>query len=408
MSRDLETLLRDTAMEPVQPVAPEELIGRARQRRRRRRLGVGAGTVVAAVLAAVAVVFTFDPGGPQRPEIVDQPPEEETSEDETAEPAPDRDPDDSEEDGLPGDPEDTGDPDADHGPATVDVTEVDRSLLVSGADGIRRIDAGQEQLIWDGPVMTALPDLADGVVLQEPGADDPDARGAIRWLPTDTDTPVEPAIAAADQQPVLHTVVEFEGEPTVLFTLRSGQGEDELETLQAYGLDSGTSRELGVTGGLESQLGGAGIVGDRLVLSRCHLQCQLVVVPPGTQPDGDDVTELLPGPMPIEGLDVEDGIAAYVELPVPPGVELEDADAPVLWLHDLDADDRREIPLPADPALDGMAVRVDLWPDGNAALLTFYRWDDPTQARTLLIDRLDDQPRHRRLDTDDHLRFDNG
>lgn len=395
MSRDLEQLLHDTAVEPSQPLSPARLIARARQRRRRRAASGAAAVAAAAVAAVVGVTLGLGPS--ERPlEIVDQPPAPE-------EPGV-REPDVPEPDDL-GE-ADHGEAGADAGVATVALGEVDRALLVFGPDGIRRIDAGQDGRIWGGPVVTALPDLRGGAVFQETDPDDPDVFGdRVRWLPVGADAPA-PTIGPSDDHVTLHAVAEIGGEPTVLFTRRTGDGEDEVETLYAHGLDSGTERELGVTGALESGLGGAGVADDRLVLARCHLHCQLFVVPPGSPLDGDDVTELLPGAMPIQGLDVAQGVAAYVELPPPAGVGDEDGE-PVLWLHDIDGGDRRDLALPTpDVDIAAVAVTVDLAPDGAAALIAFRPGGDPTRVRTLYVDDLDTEPRLRWLDTGEHVRFD--
>lgn len=303
-------------------------------------------------------------------------------------------------------PDNAGEADADAAVATATPGEIDRALLVFGRDGIRRMDASQDGPIWNGPVVAALPDLRGGVVIQEADPDDPDAfGGAVRWLPAGADAPAPP-LGPSEGQVRLHAVVGLDGEPTVLFTHRTGEGEDEVETLHAHGLDSGTDRELAVTGALESGLGGTGLADDRLVLARCHLHCQLLVVPPGSPPDGDDVTELLPGPMPIQGLDVARDVAAYVELPPPAAVDDDDGE-PVLWLHDIDGGDRRDLALPTSGLdLQAVTVTVDLAPDGAAALIEFLPGDDPARARTMYVDNLDTEPRLRWLDTDEHVRFD--
>lgn len=405
MSRDLAQLLHDTAVEPSQPVTPAQLIDRARQRRHRRRTAAGATAVaVATVAAVVGATLGLGLDAPQL-EIVDQPPaparpdvpQPEAPERDVAEPdVPD--PDVSEPDGL-------GEADADAGLATVTPDEVGRALLLFGRDGIRKVDTGQDGRIWGGPVVAALPDLGGGAVFQETDPDEPDRFGDhVRWLPAGADAPA-PTLGPSDEHDTLHAVAEIGGEPTVLFTRRTGDGEDEVETLYAHGLDSGTERELGVTGGLESGLGGAAVADDRLVLTRCHLQCQLLVVPPGSPPDGDDVTELLPGPMPIQGLDVAQGVAGYVEVPPPAGVG--DDGEPVLWLHDIDGGHRRDLTLPtADLDAGAVTVTVDLAPDGAAALIGFRPWDDPTRVHTMYIDDLDTEPRLRWLATDEHVRFD--
>lgn len=395
MSRDLQQLLRDTAVQPTEPVAPAELVGRARRRRRRRHVAAGAGSLAMAALAA-AVLLGLGVTDPQPPEIVDQPP---------APPEPGPEPDDDGEVEAEGGDADDGEPDGDAAPVTVALAKVERALLAYGPEGIRKVGDGQDRRIWGSPVAAALPDLRGGVVLQFVAPDDPAGRERIEWLPAGADAPGV-ALASDQQESVLHAVVEFDGEPTVLFTRRTGEGEDEVETLYAHGLDSGTERELGITGRLESGLGGVGLVDDRLVVSRCHLQCQLVIVPPGAAPEGDDGEELLPGPASIQGLDVHDGVAAYIELP-PAGIDRDDTDGPVLWLHDLYSGDRHDLPLPTpDLDLDATRVTVDLATDSNAALIAFHRWDDLTRAQTLLVDRLDDQPRHRWLGTHEHVRFD--
>ncbi len=72
MSRDLEQLLHDTAVEPADTPDPSILVARGRRRRLRRRAAGAAAGVVAAVVAGVMVLQAVPTGS--EPQILDQPP----------------------------------------------------------------------------------------------------------------------------------------------------------------------------------------------------------------------------------------------------------------------------------------------------------------------------------------------
>lgn len=399
MSRDLEQLLHDTAVRPSAPVDPVATRLRGRRRRRLRHAAASAGSAVTAVLViALAVVLSRPTTEFQPPEVVDRPDRLETEEDpddgtgDTTDPEPPAD-----------DPKDADERAADGGEGsdeveTVALEDAGWPLLVSGEDGVVRVDGADERELWPDRVSVALSDLSGGVVLQE------HEEGPISWLAEDVETP-EP-IAAGDERAVLAAVVDRAG-PTVLFTRRTGEGDGEEETLYAYRLEDGTEEVLGVTGALESGLGGAAMVDGDLLLTACHLECRLIRVPWGEDPGGDQAVDLHDGrALPIQGLDAQAGIAAYVLVP-PEGIELEgEDDLPHLWWHDVGTDDRDEFALPEPDEMDGPStVEVELSGDATAALVRFSRWDQPDEARTLLVEDLDDRPRMRWLDTANRVQF---
>lgn len=405
MARDLEQLLHHTAVRPSTPVDPVALRQRGQRRRRLRHAAATAGSAVSAVLViALAVVLARPTAELQPPEVVDRPEQLEAEEDpedgteDATDPEPPADGTEDAAEGLDEDADEDGDEEADE-VETVGLEDAGWPLLVSGDDGVVRVDGGDERELWPDGVSVALSDLSGGVVLQE------HEEGPVSWLPEGAETP-EP-IAADDERAVLVDVVDRDG-PTTLFTRRTGEGDGEEETLYAYRLEEGTEEALGVTGALESGLGGAATVDGDLLLTSCHLECLLIRVPWGEDPAGDQAVDLHDGrALPIQGLDAQRGIAAYVHV-TPEGIELEgEDDLPHLWWHDLGTDDRDEIALPEPDEIDEPSMlEVELSGDATAALVRFSRWDRPDEARTLLVEGLDDRPRMRWLDTGDRVQFD--
>lgn len=84
MARDLERLLRATAVEPSEPIDPARLVARGRRRRRLRHAAAAAGPVAALAVVAVLVVGLL-PGLRSSPVV-----EEPLTEDEPSDPAPTR------------------------------------------------------------------------------------------------------------------------------------------------------------------------------------------------------------------------------------------------------------------------------------------------------------------------------
>lgn len=387
MSRDLEQLLHRTAVEPSGPLDTAQMVARGRRRRRVRHATAAAGSV-AAVLIAVAVVLGGPVTEPQPPEIVERP--------DPSEPRPD-DPGDDEADAAEDESSDPGAEEVER----ISPDEAGHPLLVADDRGVHRVGEDGEQPLWDTAAALALPDHDGGAVIQEADG------GAIRRLTADGGES-GPPLAAPEEQPVLHAVVEHDGRPTVLFTRRGGEGDAETETLHAHRLDDATEEDLGVTGMLESGISGVALVDGDLVLSRCHLECDLVRVPWGADPEGEQAVELHDRALPIHGLDGYDTTAAYVHLPqhVPDtDDQADDPGQPDLWLHDLADDDRDEVALPPPEDLDTPTISVDLTADGSAALIGFHP-PDGTATQTLLADDLDGQPRLRWLDATGHHRFD--
>lgn len=286
---------------------------------------------------------------------------------------------------------------------SVPVEEAGHDLLLFGSDGIRAVSARGERQLWGRAVTNVRADLRGGVVLEEV-----DATGSavavhlVRWLPRDADAPRLP-LGARDHDARLHAVVPIDGHPTALVTRRTGEGDNEEEMLVAHTLATGAERPLGVTGRHESGLGGVGLFGDELVLSRCHLQCRLVTVPFGSDLEGDEVADLLPGPVAIEGVTVAGEHVAYVERPHPGDAE---GPEPTLWRYDLVTGERDGYPLPATGVADPFVVSVDLTADGQVALVEFRHVDDLHSAQTLLVDGLATTPRSRWLETSERVRLD--
>jgi len=368
---------------PSEPLVAARLIERARRRRLRRVTLAGGGGVVAAVVAVTMLVGVGS--SPQPPEITDQPPEHV--------PVPTPDPDPETEDGdVPSTAPDVG---------MVGLAEVGRPLLVYGPAGVRQVADEVENSLTSNAVVAAFPDLRGGVVVQT--ADD--VGGTISRIPVGGETLQQLPIATDPVAPRLRGVVVVDGEPTVLFTDRRGTGEDETETLHALGLDSGAERELGVTGRYDSGLGGVGAADGQLYYTGCHLHCTLYRVPRGSTTDAEDTVGLFAGGEPVQGLDIAGGTAAYVRVELHP----DDSDAPpVLLLHDLEREQRREIELPRPQLPVGFGtVEVDLAPDRDAVLVSFRHPEQVDEVQTLLIDGLqDDTPRLQWLDSDQHVVFD--
>jgi hypothetical protein len=377
MSRDLAQLLRTTAVTPSEPVAPTSLIVRARRRRQRRVALTGGGAVVAAVVA-VSVLMGGE-SAPQSPEITDQPP--------ATIPVPD--------------PEESGDPSAVPNVGTIELAEVARALLVYGPSGARQVTGESETVVTSDGVVAAFPDLRGGVVLQAT-----DETGGTIYRFQAGEEALEPLPVSTDPVvPTLRGVVVLDGEPMMLFTARRGTGENETETLHAMGLDSNRERELGVTGRYDSGLGGVGASGGQLLYTGCHLHCTLYRVPPGSTTDAEDIIPLFGAGEQVQGLDVVGGTAVYVRVGLHPDGSDE---PPMLLLHDLEQEQRREIELPRPqlPVAFG-TVDVDLAPDRDAALVSFRHPEQDDQVQTLLIDRLDDDaPQLWWLDSDQHIAFD--
>lgn len=373
MSRELEQLLHDTAIEPSRPLESARVLARGRRRRRLRHGAAAAGTLAVLVLGTVAAVEVV--GADRRPEVVDRP--------EIERPEGDHEPDE------PGEPTDA---EQEREPTTVDLAEVERPLLTADADGVVRVEGDDRQQLWDDPAELALDDGQGGIVLQ--------TRDGLRRLPPGAQQ-APPAFATADEQPQLHAVVEVDGRPAALFTRRTGQGEGETETLHVRWLDDDTDEQLGTTGQLESGTSGVAVVDGQLVLTRCHIDCRLASVPFGADPDGPQATELIDRPEPLQGLAGHERSVAYLHLSLHDPTRPD----PTLWLHDLATDDREQIDLPAPGDLQTPQAELDLAPDGTAALVG-YRQHDQDTGRTLLVEDLHTAtPDLYWLDTTAHVRF---
>lgn len=301
---------------------------------------------------------------------------------------------------------------------TITPDRLDQPVIVSGDDGIYRFEAGGEELMWDGPAVAALPDLRGGIVFHEPAEqyDELWGFGTIRWLPAGADTPADPPIAGEDERAVLQAVVEWNDEPTVLFTRRAGDldgpdREGQEERLYAFGLDSGTEVDLGVTGRLESGLDGAVLVDGRLVLSRCHLDCWIDLLPADgtTEDEAEDVERFGSH----GGLDTAAGVVAWVTV----ASTEEQHGTLTLVLLDVAAhlegrdDARREIELLTIPQPSHMigVSTLDLDPELRAALVSVHWYDtdqDTSREEIFHIDQLDTDPRVHRVQVEGHVRFD--
>lgn len=376
MPRDLEQLLHDTAVEPSEPLETARVVARGLRRRRLRHGAAAAGSV--AVLALGAMVAFEMVGVDQPPEVVGRP--------DTERPEVDHERD--EDDELTGSEEDRE-------PGTVALAEVEWPLLVADGDGVVRVDGDDHQRLWDGPAELALDDRRGGVVLQ--------TDEGLQRLPAEAQQPAPP-FAEADEQPQLHAVVEVNGRPAALFTRRSGQGEDEIETLYVRWLDDDAEGQLGTTGQYESGASGVTLVDGQLVLTNCHIDCWLLSVPFGADPDGPQATELIDQPEPIQGLagHEHEQTVAYLHFSLHDPTRPD----PVLWLHDLATDEREQIELPAPEDTEPRPLaEIDLAPDGTAALVHFRQHDQDT-GRTLLIEDLQDpSPDVQWLDTTARVRF---
>ena len=288
-------------------------------------------------------------------------------------------------------------------PASVDPASVERPLLLTGSAGVRQVDGDRERVLVSEPVVTAVPDLQGGVVFQPAGA------GGLRWLRHGEDEAVELPVGSDPAAPELQAVAALDGEATVLFTRRAGRGENEVETLHAYGLASGVERELGVTGRHDSGLGGVAVAADQLLYASCHQQCALYLVPQGVPThDTERLVQLVP-PGNIQGLSSTDALLAYVQLPPP--IEAADSEAVlVLLLREIASGERRRVlvPWPTEP-VGHDTIDVELGPGGDSALLSFAAPHGATTWQTLLVDRLDtDAPRQRWIESDERVRFAQG
>lgn len=373
MPRDLEQLLHDIAVEPSQPLETARVVASGRRRRRLRHGAAVVGSV--AVLALGAVVAFEMIGVDQRPEVVDRPDAERPEVDH------ERDVD-----------NEVADSGQDGEVETVDLAKVERPLLVTGDEGVMRVDGDDQQQLWDGPVEVALDDGQGGVVLQ--------TDEGLRRLPADVQQP-QPPFATADEQPHLYAVVEIDQRSAALFTRRTGQGDNETETLHVLWLADDTEEQLGTTGRLESGTSGVTLVDGQLVLTSCHIDCRLVSVPFGADPDGPQATELIDQPEPLQGLAGHEQTVAYLHLSLHDPTRPD----PSLWLHNLATDEREQIELPAPEDIETPQAEIDLAPDGTAALIHFRQHDQDT-GRTLLIEDVQDpSPDVRWLDTTARVRF---
>lgn len=386
MAPDLGDLLRDTAVEPSQPVDASGLVARGRRRRTTRRAALATGTVVV-VLAAVALVAGPLTSTPDE-ELVAGPqdsPATEPSVTTSTEP-------------------EAGPPTTVSGWATIGLEEVGRPLLVYGEAGISTVDGDQQHLIWDQPVARAHRDPDGGVVYQEPGE-----WGAIGRLSAGATSPE--ILVPSDERPHLHGIVELDGEATMLFTRRvrdAALDEHSIETLYALGLRSGRERELAVTGGQESGLDAATIVDGRLATSECHLQCVIRLRPTDDPDDEGDV--LVPTDW-ISGLDAAGPEIVFVRHVGSAG-GMDALEADLVRQHTTTGAVRvvRLTP-PLIPTPVSFPFSVDLLPDTTAAIVHFPGRDHSTEPVvradpiTLLVDQLDGDPRVRRLDTTQGVSF---
>lgn len=278
--------------------------------------------------------------------------------------------------------------------------QIGRGLVAAGLDGIRLIDGATDVQVWAGATLLALPDGEGGVVLQHHAPHLPAGRGAIAWLPAGADAPAGPPVTFDEEGAWLHAVVELDGNPTVLFTRRVDDNGESEETLYAHTLADGVEVPLAVTGGIESGLDAVVVHDGRLLLSTCHLQCNVVARRPTM---GTDDPELLVPSDWYEGLAVAGDRMVQLERPF----DFEGRAGPVsLWLHDLATGERRQVALPVDTAsIEQTTARVDLAADGSAALVSFVPWDEPSPALTLLVDDLDARPRIVPVETRERLVF---
>lgn len=277
--------------------------------------------------------------------------------------------------------------------ATVPTVAVEASghdLLLYGADGITRVRDGLASSVWSEPVAEAFADGPDAVVFQDAGLD-----GAIRWARGDR---VE-VLVASDQRTVLHGLVELEGEATILFTRATGGREpgqpEREERLYSRSLVSGTERELGLTGGIESGLDGVGLSSQGLLVSTCHLQCGVRDLgPPGeervyVQPDW------------IGGLDVSGDLLAYVRSTFLS--EEGTTTDPVLVLAELDGTVRAEVALPDD--MTGR-IHLDLAGDAGSVVVWSVSYETGEASSPVLVEDPGGVAEQvRRLATDQAARF---
>jgi hypothetical protein len=248
---------------------PPDGLAAVRRRGRRRRVAERAGVVTALLLMAVAVPVGWQAF--EDPAIRLGPGETPTPTPVTTAPTP-ADP------GHPGPPT----PADEATPVALSPTKLGAPVLAWGpgaGDRLERIDAEGRTVLWDGPVAAALPDGRGGVVLQPAG------RAAVRWLP-DGDAAAEVPLAEAD----VLTLRGLLPDGRVLYSLRSGDRQEDTESFFAVALAEGAQPELlATTSAHESwRVGPAFAVDDRPIVAACHLHCSLwadlAEAPPEAEP----------------------------------------------------------------------------------------------------------------------------
>jgi hypothetical protein len=276
---------------------------------------------------------------------------------------------------------------------------------VFGSDGIAWFEDGELDRIWSHPVAHAFPDGEGGAVFQDVGASpfEMDGEtGAIRWIAAGSPAPQD--IVAAGERAELHQVLPLDGEPTVLYTRRSGdeRSDSVTERLFARGLRTGAERDLGRTGGYESYLDAVAVTDVGLFTSGCHLQCTVRRFIDDAW--NDEVVVRMPSW--ISGLDGAGATLAFVELEWHPsaGVAFRN---PTLVIVGLDGEERRSVRLPYEP--DGSVwSQVDLRSDGRSSLVVTPRSEAGEDPRfdVVLVTGLDtSEPRVQIVRTDQALRF---
>ncbi|MGK2948692.1 MAG: GerMN domain-containing protein [Acidimicrobiales bacterium] len=251
---------------------------------------------------------------------------------------------------------------------TVAVELAGIDLLLFGESGVREVVGGDVVDRWVRPVTVAHADGTGAIVAQDLGEDGPIRRvrsGEAQLL------------VAPGEGLLLRNVVDLDGQPTALFTRRTGGVDDEgsgeapEEHLFAIELASAAERALGQTGGRESGLDAVALSRGDLLVSTCHLQCSVRVL-------GDEGSTLT---MPdwIAGLDAVGARIASVRSTFVP--ETGGTVDPVLVVARLDGTVDAEVTLP--PRVRGR-VHVDLASDGGSAIV-WWADDDARPVGAVLV-----------------------
>lgn len=156
-------------------------------------------------------------------------------------------------------------------PATDAATATDPAggvggLLVASDRGVDVVEGGESRALTSIPASRAYADGAGGVVFQGVAPPQPGApSAAVLWLPPDGSDAVTVVEDGAAGTVTLHDAAVVDGQPTAVYTERSGDSPDTVEQrLVLLPLPDGEPRRVRVVGGPEWGSSSVSVGGDTL------------------------------------------------------------------------------------------------------------------------------------------------